>query len=81
MDKFSFIGNSEIEAIEALYLKYQSNPEDVDESFRNFFKGFDFARKNYSLDAIVGEQVNKEFQVINLIHGYLLPEGFYLFRV
>ncbi|MBP8850308.1 MAG: 2-oxoglutarate dehydrogenase E1 component [Breznakibacter sp.] len=70
MDKFSFVGNSEIEAIEALYLKYKSNPEDVDESFRNFFKGFDFARKSYSIDAAVGEQVNKEFQVINLIQGY-----------
>ncbi len=69
MENFSFIGNSDIEAIEELYQKYLSDPESVDESFRLFFKGFDFARKNYETPSS-GGMVSKEFKVANLIHGY-----------
>ncbi len=68
MEEFSFIGNSEIEAIEKLYQSYLEDPESVDKSYQLFFKGFDFARKNYetSTQGVVG----KEFNVVNLIHGY-----------
>ncbi|WP_016776647.1 2-oxoglutarate dehydrogenase E1 component [Anaerophaga thermohalophila] len=68
MDSFSFVGNSDIEAIEKLYEDYRNNPDSVDESMRNFFRGFDFAFRNFnhSGEGVVG----KEFNVINLIHGY-----------
>ncbi len=69
MEEFSFVGNSEIEAIEELYQSYLEDPESVDESFRHFFKGFEFARKNYDAPSS-GGMVSKEFNVVNLIQGY-----------
>ncbi len=68
MDNFSFLGNSDIQAIEDLYNKYLQNPESVDQSFRIFFNGFDFALKNFQPSVELA--INKEFNVINLIHGY-----------
>ena len=68
MDKFSFVGNSEIEAIDELYQRYRSNPESVDESWRSFFKGFELARTTYG-DQPSGE-FDKEFKVLNLIDSY-----------
>ncbi len=68
MEEFSFIGNSEVETIEQLYQSYLEDPNSVDSSFQFFFKGFDFARKNYN--SSVGGVVGKEFNVVNLIHGY-----------
>ncbi|MCU4173580.1 2-oxoglutarate dehydrogenase E1 component [Carboxylicivirga sp. N1Y90] len=69
MDKFSFVGNSNIEAIDKLYQQYKDNPESVDESYHDFFKGFDFAIANYQQPSGSG-YVDKEFDVINLIHAY-----------
>lgn len=68
MDEFSFVSNSEIGAIEALYQQYKEDPASVDPGYLNFFKGFDFALANLSLAG--GEEIGKEFKVINLIHGY-----------
>ena len=68
MDKFSFVGNSEIEAIDELYQRFLSNPDSVDESWRSFFKGFELARKAYG-DKPTGE-FDKEFKVLNLIDSY-----------
>ena len=69
MDKFSFLGNSEIESIDQLYQQYLQDPESVDVSFQDFFKGFEFALKNYKPVDNQG-LVNKEFNVANLILGY-----------
>jgi 2-oxoglutarate dehydrogenase E1 component len=68
MDNFSFIGNASPEAVEELYRQYKKDPESVDESYRAFFSGFDFAFKNY--DTSDSGQISKEFKVLNLIHGY-----------
>lgn len=68
MDDFSFVVNSDIQAIEDLYRQYQKDPGSVDQGFSIFFKGFDFALKNFQPS--VGQVINKEFNVINLIHGY-----------
>ncbi len=68
MEEFSFVGNSEIGTIEQLYQNYLEDPDSVDQSYQLFFKGFDFARKNY--DSSVSSGVVKEFNVANLIHGY-----------
>ncbi|MFO8002568.1 MAG: 2-oxoglutarate dehydrogenase E1 component [Marinilabilia sp.] len=68
MDTFSFVGNSDIEAMEKLYEDYRKDPESVDPGLRNFFKGFDFALKKF--DSSSPGLVDKEFNVLNLIHGY-----------
>jgi 2-oxoglutarate dehydrogenase E1 component len=72
MDSFSFLGNSDIEVIDKLYKEYLNNPDSVDESWHNFFKGFDFARKIYTSDLsdTNTDKLNKEFKVINFINAY-----------
>jgi len=70
MDKYSYISNAEGEAIEELYGNYTKDENSVDESWKKFFEGFDFARTNFEDDGAIPENVQKEFKVINLIAGY-----------
>lgn len=72
MDKFSPVGNQELEAIEDLYQTYLENPGLVDKSWQQFFAGFELARQNYPEKpvAIKSENIDKEFAILNLIHGY-----------
>ncbi len=72
MDKYSYLGNGDVSAIEDLYVKFKKNPEEVDKTWQDFFKGFEFAKTDYTT-AVTGqapEMVSKEFKVINLINGY-----------
>lgn len=72
MDKFSQVGNQEIGAIEDLYKAYLEDPENVDASWKSFFKGFEFARQSWA-DAETPEDckhLDKEFKILNLIHNY-----------
>ncbi|TRX70769.1 2-oxoglutarate dehydrogenase E1 component [Carboxylicivirga sp. M1479] len=69
MDKFSFLGNSEIGSIDELYQQYKQDPDSVDKDYQQFFQGFDFALENYQQPTSSGV-VDKEFHVLNLIHGY-----------
>ena len=69
MDKFSFIGNADVNAIDELYKKYQSNPESIDIEWVKFFEGFDFAKTDFESGEIP-ENFKKEFKVINLINAY-----------
>ena len=62
-DDFSFLGSLDIETIEALYRDYQKDPGSVDESWRQFFRGFEFAKHDFS-EQVVSETVDKEFKVI-----------------
>lgn len=71
MDEFSFLGNNEIESVEKLYEQFKNNPESVDESWQLFFRGYEFARKEYPEEGTMQSQhLDKEFKVINLINGY-----------
>ncbi len=72
MDKFSSVGNQELSAIEEMYLTYLENPALIDESWQQFFAGFELARTNYnqSVSSVKSEYINKEFAILNLIHGY-----------
>lgn len=70
MDKFTYLGNSDVVAVESLYQQFLSDPNSVDSSWQQFFGGFEFARKNYESSGEVPEQVRKEFNVINLINNY-----------
>lgn len=77
MDKFSYLGNSDVNAIEELFIQYQKDPKLVDETWQDFFRGFEFGQKDYAPSTTttngavaVPENVSKEFKVINLINGY-----------
>ena len=84
MDKFSFVGNSEIPSIESLYQQYLEDPDVLDSSWKQFFQGFEFAMANYKLAGKLSgspvsgtsttdssaEKVDKEFKVVNLITDY-----------
>jgi 2-oxoglutarate dehydrogenase E1 component len=78
MDKFSYLGNIEIGEIEDLYQRYLTDPDSVEQSWKEFFRGFDFARAGSKeaeradspLSFGEGQGVRHEFNVINLINGY-----------
>lgn len=70
MDKFSFLGNGDVSAVEDLFQQYLKDKDLVDDSWRGFFEGFEFGRKDYESSGEVPENVQKEFKVINLINGY-----------
>jgi 2-oxoglutarate dehydrogenase E1 component len=70
MDRFSFLGNSEIETIDRLYGQYLVDPGSLDESWRNFFSGFDFARRFQTVTEAGKEQLDKEFRVLNFIDSF-----------
>ncbi len=71
MDKYSFLGNIDINTVEKIYQQYKEDPESVEPTWVSFFKGFEFARENYADEVIVnGGKVDKEFKVINLINAY-----------
>ncbi|MBL4578686.1 MAG: 2-oxoglutarate dehydrogenase E1 component [Flavobacteriales bacterium] len=69
MDKHSFLSNGDVAAFEELYQSYVRDENSVDVSWKEFFQGFEFARKNYGGDE-APEGFGKEFKVINLINGY-----------
>jgi 2-oxoglutarate dehydrogenase E1 component len=70
MDKVSYVGNADVNAIDHLYTLYRQNPDDVDLGWQKFFEGFDFARTNFEDGGEIPENFKKEFKVLNLINGY-----------
>ncbi len=70
MDKVSYVGNADVNAIDHLYKQYLQDPESVDIGWKKFFEGFEFARTNYEEAGEIPEQFHREFKVINLINGY-----------
>ncbi len=76
MDKFSFLSNADVSVLEEMYQKYLQNPANVDASWHDFFKGFDFAKTTYSeVSGAIGtdtipENISKEFKVVTLISAY-----------
>lgn len=78
MDKYSFLNAAHTAYFADLYEQYLKNPDSVEPSWRAFFQGYDFGSENYGLDGDIvegvstqiPEQVQKEFQVVNLIDSY-----------
>ncbi|MFT4660082.1 MAG: 2-oxoglutarate dehydrogenase E1 component [Patiriisocius sp.] len=70
MDKFSYLSNTSAAYIEEQYQQYLTDSESVESGWQKFFEGFEFARKNYNVDAEVSENIGKEFKVVKLIEGY-----------
>jgi len=70
MDKYSYISNAEDATIDALYQQYLKDPNDVEFGWRKFFEGFEFAKTDYQENGEATHNLQQEFKVINLIHGY-----------
>ncbi len=71
MDRFSYLHAADPGAVEELYKKFLEDPDSIDVSWRQFFDGFEFARKHYPVGKKREEAVYpSEFKVINLINGY-----------
>lgn len=72
MSDYSFISNAHPSFIEAMYQQYKNAPESVEESWRTFFSGFDYAERGNGMEKSVyeGEIDPKELRVFNLIIGY-----------
>ncbi|HMS69204.1 MAG TPA: 2-oxoglutarate dehydrogenase E1 component [Saprospiraceae bacterium] len=75
MKDFSHVFNAHPSYIESIYKNYQKNPAEVDQEWRLFFEGFDFASQSNghaapseaSFDASFS---TKEFGVLSIIHGF-----------
>ncbi len=70
MDKVSYVGNADVNAMDHLYQSYVKDPNSVDLGWQKFFEGFDFARTSFEDGGAIPENFQKEFKVINLINGY-----------
>ncbi len=78
MTDYSFIANAHPNFIDSLYQQYLQNPDSVEESWRLFFKGFDFGGSNENGNgsavtglAAVSEEVRMdELRVFALIRAY-----------
>jgi 2-oxoglutarate dehydrogenase E1 component len=70
MNKSDYLGNAEIGSIEDLYSQYLKDSSSVDKDWAKFFEGFEFARANFEDNGEIPQNVQKEFNVINLINGY-----------
>jgi len=74
MDPFSYVANADTQVIADLYEAYKQDPNSVDSSWRDFFKGFDFSQ-TWLTEAPVGNaadsaHVQKEMAVISLIKAF-----------
>ncbi len=71
MDKYSYIANAHGNYLDELFKAYKDNPESIDESWKKFFEGFEFAQEKYGE---AGESTSvatpKETAVRNLIYNY-----------
>lgn len=70
MDKFSYLGNGDVVAIEQLFQQYLKDVNSVEPDWRMFFAGFEFSRENYEDSGEIPSNVKKEFDVVSLINAY-----------
>ena len=68
MDNHSYLGNADAVVLDEMYQKFLIDSDSVEEGWRKFFEGFEFARKNF--DTASQKLNDNEFKVVNLIHGY-----------
>ncbi len=71
MNPMSIIYSADSKYVDSLYKTYKDNPEAVDETWRQFFEGFDFALTMNGTGQDLSEgQLQKEINVYRLIEGY-----------
>ncbi|MFI5219258.1 MAG: 2-oxoglutarate dehydrogenase E1 component [Bacteroidia bacterium] len=67
----TYLGNLDPAAIENLYQQFITDPSSVDESWRKFFEGLEFARTSFGeARGVIPDQLQKEFRVMSLINAY-----------
>ncbi len=72
---YSYVSSSDNAFIDSLYSDYKKNPENVDHSWKQFFRGVEFALANPeasgdSSGALSPGVLGKEFKVYRLIQSY-----------
>ena len=79
MSNYSYLSNGDPKAIESIYQQYKADPESVDEGWKKFFEGFEFAQEEFptlpnatssSSSSSTDLVSDKEVRVRNLIHAY-----------
>ncbi|MEM9849213.1 MAG: 2-oxoglutarate dehydrogenase E1 component [Bacteroidota bacterium] len=78
MQDFSFITNAHPSYIDQMYHNYSDDPQSVEESWRTFFKGFDYAAglngsangNGHAKTSSSPEGIEQEMKVLGLIKGY-----------
>ncbi len=76
MKDYSFVFNAHPSFIEALYEQFKKTPDSIDQEWRLFFEGFEFANTsaNGSATNVNGSAIEKldrrEFRVLSLIKAY-----------
>ncbi len=72
MNDFSYVSSSDNSFIDSLYADFRRNPDSVDTSWRQFFKGVDFALSQpvSAPSEGVTSNLGKEFKVYRLIQSY-----------
>lgn len=77
MDKFSYVSNADVVAIDNLYKQYLNDVDSVDFGWQKFFEGFEMGQQKFNGKsssnnnvAEVSEDIIKEINVLNLIKGY-----------
>jgi 2-oxoglutarate dehydrogenase E1 component len=72
----NYVSQENAAYVSALYEDYQKNPESIEFGWRKFFEGFDLGKSaTDAINEIAGGHgnlpaVEKEINVLNLIHGY-----------
>ena len=64
MDKFSFLNAAHTQFFADLYDQYQTNPDNVEPSWRGFFQGFDFGLTTYNQENSTDSSSNNVGQKI-----------------
>lgn len=70
---FSYVSSSDNAFIDGLYSDFKKNPDSVDQSWRQFFKGVEFALNKPEAEGsstVASANLGKEFRVYSLIEGY-----------
>lgn len=70
MSRQSAISGSEASYVDSLYQDYQRNPDSIDEGWKRFFEGFDFALKSNGAHVEISADIIQEFKVFKLIEAY-----------
>ncbi|MBW6459245.1 MAG: 2-oxoglutarate dehydrogenase E1 component [Bacteroidales bacterium] len=71
MDRFAYLHSADPAFVEEHYRRFLEDPGSVEDGWRQFFDGFEFARKQYpALDKTERAVYPSEFKVINLINAY-----------
>ena len=70
MEKYSYLSRPNLEYIETLYQNFRTNPESIDQDWRLFFQGVDFAQNLSGRLQTDSGFSSKELDVFRLINTY-----------